>query len=154
VRDLDMPLEIVGAPIVRDHDGLALSSRNAYLSAGERARALRLSRALRAAAAAWTGDADRARDLLHATLRDGDGIDVDYADIVDEVLLAPLRGAGHRRARAVIAARVGRTRLIDSSVLELRSTPHGAGRDERELYASPDADRATRDGPNNDLEDR
>ncbi|MBW3604309.1 MAG: pantoate--beta-alanine ligase [Actinobacteria bacterium] len=127
VHDLDIPVEIVGMPIVRDHDGLALSSRNAYLTGDERTYALRLSQALRATAAAWTGDADRARRVLASTLRDGDGIDVDYAEIVDPTTLAPLHGDGHREARAVVAARVGRTRLIDNLVLELRSTPNGPG---------------------------
>ncbi len=119
VRDLDIPVEIVGMPIVRDADGLALSSRNAYLSDAERLRALRLSHALRAAAGAWTGDADRARAEMRAVLRDGEGIVVDYADVVDEHTLAALSGDGHTRARAVVAARVGRTRLIDNCRLEV-----------------------------------
>ncbi len=114
VRDLDVPIDIVGRPIVRDADGLALSSRNAYLSAAERTRALRLSQALRATADAWTGDAEQARAAMRSVLRDGDGIAVDYADVVDEHTLAPLNGAGHAGARAVVAARVGRTRLIDN----------------------------------------
>lgn len=118
VRDLDMPVEIVGMPIVRDHDGLALSSRNTYLSDDERGRATRLSQALHATAAGWNGDADRARDLLCSTLRDGEGIAVDYAEIVDDETLASLHGDGHMRARAVVAARVGRTRLIDNALLD------------------------------------
>lgn len=116
VADLDVPVEVVGMPIVRDDDGLALSSRNVYLSAEERQRALRLSRALRAAAG-WEGDADTARAALWEVLGDGAGVDVDYADVVDEDTLQPLAGRGHTAARALIAARVGRTRLIDNARL-------------------------------------
>ena len=139
VADLDVPVEVVGLPIVRDDDGLALSSRNVRLSADDRLTALRLSASLRAADAAWGGDADRARAALWRTLRDGDGIDVDYADVVDEATLVPLTGAGHTAARALVAARVGGTRLIDNLLLALRK--------ERELRPSAEAGRATRNGP-------
>jgi pantoate--beta-alanine ligase len=115
VADLNLPVEIAGIPIVRDPDGLALSSRNVYLSPGERQRALALSGALRRAAQAWTGDADAARGVLRVALED---VDVDYADVVDEHTLAPLHGNGHRHGRALVAARVGSTRLIDNWKLE------------------------------------
>lgn len=128
VRDLNLPVEIVGLPIVRDHDGLALSSRNAYLSHDERTRATRLSRALHETAVAWTGDADDARERLRALLRDGDGVAVDYAEIVDASSMEPLHGDAHRTARAVLAVRVGRTRLIDNLVLELHSRTNGPGK--------------------------
>jgi len=141
VADLDVPVEIVGLPIVRDDDGLALSSRNVRLSADERAIALRLSAALRAADATWDGDADRARAALWRTLRDGEGIDVDYADVVDDVTLVPLAGSGHARARALVAARIGDTRLIDNLLLALPV--------EREVHPSADVDRASRNGPGN-----
>lgn len=117
VDDLDLPVEVVGVPIVRDPDGLALSSRNVYLSAAERADALALSRALRTAAASWTGDADVARATLHAALTSAPGVAVDYADVVDVATLVPLTGAGHTRGRALLAARVGTTRLIDNVLL-------------------------------------
>jgi pantoate--beta-alanine ligase len=113
VDDLDLPVEIHGVPIVRDHDGLALSSRNAYLSANERRRALALPTALRTAAQRWDGDADRARHALWSVLGPA-GMAVDYADVVDETTLEPLSGAGHPTARAVVAGRVGATRLIDN----------------------------------------
>jgi pantoate--beta-alanine ligase len=95
VRDLDLPLQIRVVPTVRDADGLALSSRNAYLSAEERERALALPRAL------TTGDEAEARRLL-------DGLEVDY---VEEADLDGMR---------VLAAavRVGSTRLIDNVLLE------------------------------------
>ena len=136
VDDLDLPVEIVAAPIVRDDDGLALSSRNRYLSADERARALVLSRALRDAARTWSGDADAARAVLRRTLGAVAGIDVDYADVVDEHTLVALHGDGHHRARAVLAARVGATRLIDNLLLALEHSDHAARRP-----------RALRDGP-------
>lgn len=111
--DLDLDVEIVGVEIVRDADGLALSSRNRYLSAIERGRALTLSTALRTTADLWTGDAEVVRSALRSLLADAD-IDVEYADVVDAATLAPLTGMGHRSARAIVAARVGGTRLIDN----------------------------------------
>jgi pantoate--beta-alanine ligase len=95
VADLDVDLEIRVLPTVRDEDGLALSSRNAYLSPEERERALALPRALA------TKDPARARGLL-------DGLDVDYVEV------AELDGQGVLAA----AVRVGKTRLIDNVVLE------------------------------------
>jgi pantoate--beta-alanine ligase len=118
VADLNLPVEIAAIAIVRDADGLALSSRNVYLSADERQRALALSRALRRAAEAWAGDADAARAVLRSALEATSGVDVDYADVVDEQTLAPLRGTDHRRGRALVAARVGSTRLVDNWKLE------------------------------------
>jgi pantoate--beta-alanine ligase len=117
VADLNVPVDVIGLPTVRDDDGLALSSRNAHLSADERARALRLSQALQHAADSWQGDADAVRAALWSTLRDGDGIDVDYAEVVDADTLEPLSGGGHTAARALVAARVGGTRLIDNVLL-------------------------------------
>jgi pantoate--beta-alanine ligase len=98
VRDLNLPVEIRVLPTVRDEDGLALSSRNAYLSPQERERALALPRALA------TRDPERARELL----RD---LDVEYVEVADfepKVLAA--------------AVRVGSTRLIDNVVLEGETT--------------------------------
>ena len=143
VIDLDLPVEVASVPIVRDHDGLALSSRNIHLSADERARALGLSTALRRTAQAWTGNADAARKVLMTTLTEVRDIDVDYADVVDEHTLVALHGGGHRRARALVAARVGSTRLIDNLLLATRNGPehlrhasaehHAAGPDDVKL---------------------
>jgi pantoate--beta-alanine ligase len=116
--DLDLGVEVVAAPIVRAPDGLALSSRNAYLSPGERAQALALSGALRAVARTWRGNADRARTELRTTLGDAPGIRLDYAEVADPETLAPLEGVVTGPARALVAAFVGRTRLIDNLRLE------------------------------------
>ncbi|MEZ6183989.1 MAG: pantoate--beta-alanine ligase [Planctomycetota bacterium] len=118
IADLNLPVEAVGCPIVREPDGLALSSRNAYLSPDERERALALSRGLRAAAAAFaqgerSGPAleERVRAALRAR-----GADVDYVELVDPVSLARLEVAQVGAVLAV-AARVGTTRLIDNHAL-------------------------------------
>ncbi|MGH8904960.1 MAG: pantoate--beta-alanine ligase [Egibacteraceae bacterium] len=119
VRDLDLPVRIVGCPTARNPDGLALSSRNAYLAARQRTQALVLSVALREAAATWNGDADRTRDLLRRRIEAAPGVRLDYADIVDPETLQPLRGVVERPAQAVVAAFVGTTRLIDNRRLAL-----------------------------------
>jgi pantoate--beta-alanine ligase len=108
VRDLDLPLEIRVVPIVRDTDGLALSSRNAYLSADERRRALALPRALEAGLAACRagGGADGALNAARAALDSAEGIGVDYVALAD--LDGPTLAA---------AIRVGSTRLIDNVFL-------------------------------------
>ena len=118
VSDLDVPIEIVGVPIVRDADGLALSSRNAYLDADERTAALALSAALRATAASWTGDAREATDLLRRTLSAASGVRLDYAEVVDPETLEPLEGVVEGPAQALVAAFIGSTRLIDTIRLE------------------------------------
>ena len=114
VRDLDFPLTIVPVETVRDPDGLALSSRNRYLSGSEREAALALSRALRAA------DRDVSDDPL-ATARailDGEpGIRLDYVEIVDPDRFEKISGGHNRPALMIVAAYVGNTRLIDNVVL-------------------------------------
>src|SRR5690606_31874461 len=107
--------EIVGIPIVRETDGLALSSRNAYLSADERATAPRLHAALQAAAAAIRSGGSveaalaRARDDLTAA-----GFRVDYVEARNAETLAPITDARTESARLLAAARLGKTRLIDN----------------------------------------
>ena len=120
VRDLDVPVEVVGVPTVRDADGLALSSRNAYLSAPEREQALALSRALAAgqAAADAGGDPDAVRAAARAVL-DGAAVGTDYVAVVDPVTFEDVTGAAAdlagRSAVLALAATVGATRLIDNS---------------------------------------
>jgi pantoate--beta-alanine ligase len=124
VADLFLPVVVVGHPIVREADGLAMSSRNAYLSSTERERALGLSRGLRAASASFDAGERDARVLRAAIEREVVPIatSVDYVDIVHPDTLVPWRD-GERvgdRAVAAIACRVGRTRLIDNTLLGTR----------------------------------
>ena len=118
VADLDMPVTVVGCPIVRETDGLAMSSRNAYLSAAQRREALALSAALHQVAAAWDGDADAARSALRRRLLPASGVRLDYAEVIDPETLEPLEGVVGGPAQAVVAAFVGATRLIDNVRLE------------------------------------
>jgi pantoate--beta-alanine ligase len=127
VFDLDIPVGIVGCPIVRAQDGLALSSRNAYLSAEERAVALALPEALDAAAAeAARGERDGGKltDVMRQTVRGrgGELLTLDYAAIVDPATLEPLTTLD-APGRAIIAGRVGPTRLIDNREI----VPSGGG---------------------------
>lgn len=118
VRDLDIPVDLDIAPTVRDTDGLALSSRNVYLSGEERSRALSLFRGLercRMLFAAGESDAEVLRAALRHTL-DAPGVTLEYAEVVGPETLAPVRYA-QRGAVCAVAARVGRTRLIDNLVL-------------------------------------
>lgn len=116
VRDLNFPLAIVGVPTVREGDGLALASRNVYLSADERPRAVMLSRALTegAAVSARGGAAvlARAREVLAAE----PALQVEYLELRDPDL-GPAPESG--RARLLVAARLGTTRLIDNVQLQL-----------------------------------
>jgi len=120
-RDLDMPVEIVGVPTVREADGLAMSSRNAYLTAGERAKAATIYRSLAQAArdlqagAASANVIARGKSELAAA-----GFDpIDYVAVVDADTLKPIpRASGN--TRIAIAAWLGKTRLIDNLAVEAR----------------------------------
>ncbi|MES2119897.1 MAG: pantoate--beta-alanine ligase [Pseudomonadota bacterium] len=114
-RDLNIPCEIVGAPTVREADGLALSSRNAYLSAEERSRAVALPRALEAARDSIRSGKKVGETLASArqSLLDGGFSRVDYFALVDAGKLEPLdRPQGEMRL--IAAAVMGTTRLIDN----------------------------------------
>jgi pantoate--beta-alanine ligase len=119
VRDLNLPVKIEVCPTVRDHDGLALSSRNSYLSPDERRRALGLSRALRAAEAAVESGRIDARAVLAAARGelDAHGIQPEYLELRSATDLSPVDRVNGSTLLAV-AARVGRARLIDNTVLE------------------------------------
>lgn len=115
VSDLQMPVEVVGVPTVREEDGLALSSRNAYLSPTERQQALALPRALEAARTAIRGGMPvfEALKEARASLRDGGFSRIDYFALVDAETLEPLEETG-ADMRLIAAAAIGTTRLIDN----------------------------------------
>jgi pantoate--beta-alanine ligase len=124
VRDLDWPLELVIAPTVREADGLALSSRNAYLTPDQRREAVVLSVALRAAERAWeAGEQSPARleAVMRAELSMHPLASVDYIAIVDGVRLASVERVTEGTIVA-IAARFGGTRLLDNIILGTRSS--------------------------------
>jgi pantoate--beta-alanine ligase len=118
VRDLDLPVRIEVCPTVRDPDGLALSSRNAYLSAGERERALGLNRALRAAErTVRDGETDAATVLAAARAElDAHGVEPEYVELRSARDLSPVERVNGSTLLAV-AARVGPARLIDNTIL-------------------------------------
>jgi pantoate--beta-alanine ligase len=132
VRDLNFDIEVIGAPIVREADGLALSSRNAYLSAPERAAALCLSKALHAAqAAVGRGETDAERILATALapIKTEPLARLDYATLADPETLAEV-SAVNGAALLALAAYVGKTRLIDNCILGPREEfrlPQGRG---------------------------
>jgi pantoate--beta-alanine ligase len=126
-RDLDLPVEIVGCPIVREADGLAMSSRNSYLDPEERRAAPVLFRALSAARAAWEGgerDPEALRRTLRAVLEAEPRARIDYASVADPETFRELsRITGP--ALLCLAVHVGRARLIDN--LPLESGPPATG---------------------------
>jgi pantoate--beta-alanine ligase len=118
VRDLAFDVEIIGAPLVRDPDGLAMSSRNAYLSGEDRRRALSISRGLKKAEALFQAGEARGDVLLDAVRRElsADSIVPEYLELRASADLAPLARADGT-AIILTAARVGSTRLIDNLIL-------------------------------------
>jgi pantoate--beta-alanine ligase len=120
VADLDLPVEICGCPVVRESDGVAMSSRNVYLSAEERAAARVLPGALAAAAAAWRRGERRGPVLERAMLELLEREPLartDYAVAADPLSFRPVERAT-RRLRLLLAVFIGRTRLIDTLLLE------------------------------------
>lgn len=116
VRDLDFPVSVVGVPTVREPDGLALSSRNVYLSADDRPRAATLQRALVAGAAVSAHGADAVLEAARAVLAEEPALQVEYLELRDPDLgQAPETGT----ARLLVAARLGTTRLIDNVAVQL-----------------------------------
>ena len=117
--DLNMPVEIAGMPIVREPDGLAMSSRNVYLSPAERNRALSLKRALdavRTAFASGERSANALENLIKEVLCQEDGVEIDYVEIRDGLTLERSDFAVSG-SLAAVAARIGKTRLIDNCLL-------------------------------------
>jgi pantoate--beta-alanine ligase len=122
VRDLDLAVEVVGVPIVRDPDGLAMSSRNAYLSDDERASALALSRALRAGADAAGEGAPAVLEAASGILEAAAGVEVDYLALVDPTTVDPVPADFRGPALLLVAARTGATRLIDNQAVDLAAS--------------------------------
>ncbi|WP_420822272.1 pantoate--beta-alanine ligase [Sphingorhabdus pulchriflava] len=120
VCDLDINVEIVGVPIVRDTDGLALSSRNAYLSAEERQDALALPQALQKAREAILAGGDVPAILAEAqtALLAAGFANVDYFALADAQTLAPVSALTGRPLRLLAAAKIGKTRLIDNLAVD------------------------------------
>ena len=124
-RDLHFGIEIVIAPIRREADGLAMSSRNTYLSDQERVQALALSRSLRHAETLYRqGERDAAtlRTTVVDELNRSEGIDLDYVELVDPDSFRRMEGAVGTAALIAVAARVGSTRLIDNCILGEKAT--------------------------------
>ncbi|HZS58362.1 MAG TPA: pantoate--beta-alanine ligase [Gemmatimonadaceae bacterium] len=119
VQALDFPIRIIVAPIIREPDGLAMSSRNVYLSTDERARALALSRALAAANDQWKAG-ERTTAALEAAgkavLEATPGVEIDYFAVAEPKKLEPV-GEATAGSVVMVAARVGRTRLLDNLIL-------------------------------------
>lgn len=120
VRDLNFDIDIIIGPTVREPNGLAMSSRNTYLSEAERADALRISQALFTAHqrfASGERNTETLKKTMHDIITQNERLQIDYAAIVDPVTMAPLKQIPETGALAVIAVRMGKLRLIDAMVL-------------------------------------
>ncbi|MBK8791009.1 MAG: pantoate--beta-alanine ligase [Holophagaceae bacterium] len=117
-RDLNLPVDVVVVPTIREADGLALSSRNAYLDEDARRRALRLSEGLLAAKAAFEAGERNGAKLVEIARKPLAGVDsVQYLELVDTQNLEPIQNSVDRSAVLCVAAYVGSTRLIDNVLL-------------------------------------
>jgi pantoate--beta-alanine ligase len=135
VRDLNIPVEIVVCPTVREPDGLAMSSRNARLSPAERERAVALFRSLRTAERAIE-EGERSVDAVLTTARrELDDVDSEYFELVDPESFVPVRGRLDADVLAVVAARVGGTRLIDNHTIAVPTTARAVGSTDEEALA-------------------
>jgi pantoate--beta-alanine ligase len=126
VRDLNFSVQVVACPIVREADGLAMSSRNVYLNPEERKQALVLHRALLRVEEVWESGEHNAGKLLEVgrgEVAKETGVRLDYFEIVDADSLEPVKSAGSG-VLVALAAWVGSTRLIDNLILEVKSADH------------------------------
>lgn len=126
VRDLDFAVRVVGVPTVREPDGLALSSRNAYLSREERDAALAISRALKAGESVAAQGPEAVREAAQRVLGQEPRLNVDYLALVDPETLQPL-SRSHDAALLAVAARSGSTRLIDNVTMTVGPAAGPAG---------------------------
>ena len=136
-RDLDTGIEVVACPTVRDHDGLALSSRNRYLTDEARARARAIPGGIRAAAALFERGERDSTKLVEVVQRalDHARLDVDYVVVVEAERLTDVRIAGPG-SEILVAARIEGTRLIDSFRLGIDEVPVSAGLEQQECSGS------------------
>ncbi|ACC43509.1 MULTISPECIES: pantoate--beta-alanine ligase [Mycobacterium ulcerans group] len=118
VADLNVNVQVIGVPIVREHDGLAMSSRNRYLDPAQREAAIALSAALTAGAHAATAGVQAALDAARGVLEAVPGIVVDYVELRDGEL-GPVSPSGS--GRLLVAVRFGTTRLLDNVAIEIES---------------------------------
>lgn len=119
VKGLDLDVDVVVLPTVRESDGLAMSSRNSYLSAEQRKKAAVLYRALRAGeelARAGVHEPEKVRQKMRAVLLAEQGVEIDYAELCDPDTLEPLTGM-QSRIVLLVAVRIGTTRLIDNLLI-------------------------------------
>ena len=136
VADFNIDARVVGVPIVREADGLAMSSRNRYLDPAQREAAAALSAALLAGTYSASGGAGAAVDAARAVLDVVPAIDVDYLQVRDTALgPAPVTGPG----RLLVAARLGKTRLLDNVAVEIGSAAGTDGQAAVGSHASPEA---------------
>jgi pantoate--beta-alanine ligase len=143
VRDLDLPVRVEVCPTVRDPDGLALSSRNAYLSDSERRQALSLKRSLDAAERRLLEGASGAEALAAAGAElEAAGVEPEYLELLRADDLRPPRWIDGERVVIAVAAAVGRARLIDNVVTTIRAPESAPGRNGR-----PGTGRATEPVP-------
>jgi pantoate--beta-alanine ligase len=122
VRDLDMGVEIVGLPTIREADGLAMSSRNQYLSAADRESALRISNALFAAINLMTDVESNAERIIAFVRQEMNDLDIDYISLVDGNELTPIQKI-EGPVMLAVAATIGKTRLIDNIRYEPSNAP-------------------------------
>ncbi|MCL5878525.1 MAG: pantoate--beta-alanine ligase [Deltaproteobacteria bacterium] len=118
VKDLNMPVEIIGMPIIREPDGLAMSSRNTYLSVDDRRRAISISKGLSNARDAFhkgVRDEKKLQEIVRSDIQSA-GLRIDYVEVIDETTLQPVHELSHA-ARIVVAAYAGNVRLIDNMAL-------------------------------------
>ena len=122
VSDLNVNVDVLAHPIVREDDGLAMSSRNAYLNPVQREQALCLSRGLTVATRLWKDgerSAVRLRDAIRSEILTVSDARIDYVQVSDADTLEPVHGTCNHRVVCAVAVRIGSTRLIDNCVLSV-----------------------------------
>ena len=119
VRQYEIPVQLIMCPIVREDDGLAMSSRNVYLSTDEHQRSLVLSQALNLASQLFVvRSIPEVKEEINRFVKQTDGVELEYLEICDQQTLQPVIAKGNQPLVALIAARVGKIRLIDNIILQ------------------------------------